>query len=411
MAVNQANLISSGVRDLIINGSCNALSVGDSQATFAHMQRQTQQWSVDVKGAYIDPQTANAIGFKKIDGAPANATLSGFDPDEAGNTGDGPFTSSRRREVVWSGDSTDNASIIRFQLIAADWQGLATLDWDGFTPRSRHLLVNTPTSPAVRARTLIDGGSTETEANGGGNQDPAAFLALESTRNSVLADGWATIESRIITGNLITEGAGDELVMLGCRIYCHDKTTGFEIGAHAWGGATSADHASGSNYNATMLAAEMAQTETNLVIIKLGQNDSGGSPVSKAQFKSNIEAIITKYTTACAAGVKFLLVSTWETENRDAALGEYADALYEISQASPSIVAFVNLYQIIKDNLGAWSAWEATYLSDGVHANDAGDDLFGGYLWAEIQNASVVDSAAGSASDSASSLMLLKLFD
>jgi len=378
-----ANLYRSGVRSLIVGGSCNSLWVGDSQVTFSHAMRQSQQWAVDYRGAYVDPQTSSNIGFQKINGAPTNATLAGYDPDEAGGTGDGPFTSCRRQEVAWTGNSTDNASIVRFLLTAANWQGTATLDWDGLKPRSRHILVTTPTTPQTRVRTLVDGGSTETEANGAPATDPAQVTVLESERNTGLSAGWATMESRLLTGGSVTEVAGNELVVLGCRLYAYEKSTGFELGCHSWGGSTSADHASASNYDATMLAAEMASTETNLVVIKVGQNDAGAS-VTKAAFKTNVSSIITKYTTACASGVKFLLLSTWDTDGNQTLIGEYADACFELSEASPDSVAFVNLHQIIFDKLGAWSSWQATYLSDGVHTNTTGDDTFGLYLWNEI---------------------------
>ncbi|MCC6908306.1 MAG: SGNH/GDSL hydrolase family protein [Phycisphaerales bacterium] len=378
------NLGSSGVRDLVLNGSCNALFVGDSLTTFGHCVRMTQQWDVTFRGAYVDPQTSAVGGFTKIDGNLQNALLLGRNPDETGVIEDWPFSSSRRREVSWLDDSPDNQSILRFQVVAAAWQGCARLDWAGLTPRSRHILIATPMSPPVRIRTMLDGGSPQTDPNSPGPCAPASVMVLDSIRGEALEPGWGVVESRVLTGKDIVEQTDAEIVLLGCRLSVPEMARGFEVGSHSWGGATSTDHADASNWDPAMLADEMRATETNLVIIKLGQNDAGGWPLPRSEFKANIEVIIEKYTAACAPGVRFLLVSTWETASRGAALAEYADAMFEIAAADPARIAFCDLFRYVRDELGPWDAWHETYLRDGIHANNAGDDLFGSYLWTMI---------------------------
>src|SRR4051794_21960300 len=79
-----------------------------------------------------------------------------------------------------------------------------------------------------------------------------------------------------------------------------------------------------------------------------------------------MQALISRYE-AAKPGMQFVLDSPYDTSNPR--LEEYAQDLYEIAEADPQNLLFLNLYAMA----GSFPHLDANYLIDHVHENAAGN--------------------------------------
>ena len=111
---------------------------------------------------------------------------------------------------------------------------------------------------------------------------------------------------------------------------------------------------------------------TDLVMIMLGQNDSGQG-MTATQFASNMNTLIDRVQ-AAAPGADVLLVGSYDSGNP--LLGDYADAEAMIAQTRG--VGFIDLYH----TAGNYAFWQSNgYLDDGVHFSPAGGQYLGNFLY------------------------------
>jgi len=130
----------------------------------------------------------------------------------------------------------------------------------------------------------------------------------------------------------------------------------------------------------------------NTFFIYLGQNGASnefGGAEGIGSYKANVEAVIARYKASCArVGVlnpTFILVSLYPTEDDNTRTIAIAKALREIALADTSC-EFIDLRKYVVDTLGNWSAWQGTYLQDGIHPIEtrAFSDIIADYLWSRL---------------------------
>lgn len=131
-----------------------------------------------------------------------------------------------------------------------------------------------------------------------------------------------------------------------------------------------------------------------VITIMLGFNleaDELIAGVLQAVWKTRYEALIEWHRDLYAANGKpaplFMLINGWDTDGAATYREQQGEVLYEIADAVDD-VGVLNLMQIMRDEHGDFDAWEATYLSDGVHQSTAGAEEFGKLSWRELEYAS-----------------------
>lgn len=131
-----------------------------------------------------------------------------------------------------------------------------------------------------------------------------------------------------------------------------------------------------------------------VITIMLGFNleaDELIAGVLQAVWKTRYEALIEWHRDLYAANGKpaplFMLINGWDTDGAATYREQQGEVLYEIADAVDD-VGVLNLMQIMRDEYGDFDAWEATYLSDGVHQSTAGAEEFGKLSWRELEYAS-----------------------
>jgi hypothetical protein len=167
---------------------------------------------------------------------------------------------------------------------------------------------------------------------------------------------YLNVNFRIAAG--ATPVAGSNFVLAAERIY--NGQPGFQLADVAFGGEDIDYFTNGANNN---LGQYLQLTDSNIAYIWIGQNDT--TKYDGAQFKQRMETLIGEYK-AARPGMKFVLVSTYDTGHADEA--DYAQDLYDIAQSDPSVL-FLNMYEAA----GSFAFLNANYLQDTVHENLAGD--------------------------------------
>lgn len=183
---------------------------------------------------------------------------------------------------------------------------------------------------------------------------------------------------------------GENLVHAAMRVSTGEN--GFELTPYGIGTSTSTEWASTMAPTQSYLNSLATGLGWNITCILLGQNDGGS--LTKAQYKSNILAIMAMLLTANPS-MQFILLSPYQTAPASwsaSGLGNssepYADALYEIAQSMSAQVFFLNLRQILGGDLGATEGYNflnAEVLSDSVHpTTPAGNYYIMGKMWGEM---------------------------
>jgi lysophospholipase L1-like esterase len=156
-----------------------------------------------------------------------------------------------------------------------------------------------------------------------------------------------------------------------------------------------------SDWASTSLLADQALREylatlrnPNTLFLQIGANDAA-SHVPKEVYETNVRGILSRFYQAYLSNggnepeFHVVLVSNYDLgTTRTAFLNDYATTLEAIATNPPAgldgRVATLNMFRIVNEKHGPHAAWQAGYLSDGVHPNLAGVDEFAGLEWDEI---------------------------
>ena len=135
----------------------------------------------------------------------------------------------------------------------------------------------------------------------------------------------------------------------------------------------------------------------NLYMVMLGANNASDADMSMLAEAEDLIARIRQVHDAASKEApelddspRILLVSMFDLIS-DTPMSEVdpdwlrtlADHLASIAVAEDD-VSFVDLHQMVRTELGAWEDWNETFLSDGVHPNEAGADRFASMIWDAI---------------------------
>ena len=128
----------------------------------------------------------------------------------------------------------------------------------------------------------------------------------------------------------------------------------------------------------------MAMMDTDIVVIQTGANDN-----TLADHTDHLAAVIDRFR-AIRPGVRFLIISQYWLEDNARWAQQAAFQRALAGSTGYRDVAFLDLYQMVVDNVADFATFDSTYLADGVHPNSTGSEFMAGLEWDEIVAASGV---------------------
>ena len=225
-----------------------------------------------------------------------------------------------------------------------------------------------------------------------------AWQVLELTYAADSTPAMATKELLIQTTNTINH-TGKQFAYGGWSIAVNGKTDGVQMQHVAVGGYTVKDHiptALGGDSTAFTDATRTAMFNyfdawPDLIIIQLGINmETAESNDIRGAWGANLRTLMDWHVgladAAGEASPQFMLINPWATDSTEARRADISAELREIADER-SDTGVLDLYQAVKDQLGSYSTWQATQLSDGVHQSTTGVVTFGEISWNVITQA------------------------
>jgi len=200
--------------------------------------------------------------------------------------------------------------------------------------------------------------------------------------------------STMYGGTSTVTGSTDNKVMVFGGLISIDNTVGVQYSTPlAIGGYTTDDHLNTAFCSDANLARWYSlKGNPTHIILWIGQNLTVTQSAELADgttddFKAKVALIIARHDAACvangAAKPKYMMVNQYKTGYSATVSETRGQALYELSQAEPTRIAYLNLYQLAG---GESMPVDTTYLADGVHPNATGKSFFVQLIWREMQN-------------------------
>jgi len=226
-----------------------------------------------------------------------------------------------------------------------------------------------------------------------------AGISVQSFSFNASATSVGSVGSELMLLYSAENDTNKGLFVCGCTMAVTGRTGGVCLDSYAFGGWSAFDHLPPADGGLSHTDAQLTQrnnlfdTWPDVIFIQLGTNmeldEITGSvePIWAERIVSIIDRRVALASAAGRPAPLFVLVATWQADGTVGRWQAIADYLYDIAQ-NRSDCAFLNLYKIINDKHGAYSTWQGTLLSDGIHQSTAGADEFGRLLWQEIVRAS-----------------------
>lgn len=123
----------------------------------------------------------------------------------------------------------------------------------------------------------------------------------------------------------------------------------------------------------------MALMDTDIVVIQTGANDN-----SLADHTDHLAAVIDRFR-SIRPGLRFLIISQYWLEDNARWAQQAAFQRALAGSTGYRDVAFLDLYQMVVDNVADFATFELTYLlADRVHPNSTGSEFMAELEWNEI---------------------------
>ena len=397
---------------LIKSGNCSVINLGDSIATDGTNNRvptgvrrcwRPDRWagagSIANGGG---PEEGLAQGYWPSSGGPAYINTSIYAPssatDPSGTSGWSCYTASSWLGYVMAFNggtvgadtvaSTNRCNTIGFQGLVNGANGVAKKWADSGTVTYRLLTVRHPNGLAsYRVRVLNNGVNiAAAELTGLSSVNATQDYVLHET-TAPSADYSAVKQDVGIYPTVGTTPASTvrHLTMLGVASH----GSGLRYTPLGMAGSGVVVKWSQESYISTAaMTAIVAAHRFNgcpvIVWISLGTNDTLNS---KATYKSAMQTLVTK---AFNAGADYVVLEGpyQASDGVATAFSDFADALYEITQANVSRILFYNRWLDLGGSVSAaqaFTALNATYLADGTHPNASGALYIPARQWAFIE--------------------------
>lgn len=400
----------------LANGNVRLLVIGDSitnpYVTDRLVKGMCKNWQVNLFGAMAGFIAQGDSGWP-ISNYPASGTNisqnlgpagAGIRPGDAFYDGTTGHNLSRTIPYNYTGDYTNQGTV---------GQGIFyknnayNVDWDqNQTLKAKLLLrtaVNAPTDHRLWGRAR--GASSQADA---GNITYNATLSAPSFQvyTHTFSRGSGTVATtytqlRSFTATEISGWHVDNIAM-SVELNTPPANNGMFIGYAGEGGYTTKSHTAAGEvinvggfgayntyYSDEALDAHLQAFSFDTFFIYLGQNPAADEDPGQGTigaYKANIEAIISRYKTRCAAnGITnptFILCSIYPTSSDNTRSTNIAAALREIALADPAI-EFYDLRKYIVATYGNYSTWQATYCPDLYHPNLAFTNIITNWLWSQ----------------------------
>ena len=231
---------------------------------------------------------------------------------------------------------------------------------------------------------------------------------VSTTESIALNAGWNLIEKEIGSGTYVTpqyvatrfystmQASTDSAQLVASYVFS-PEFDGMSMAYMGGGGWKTANHRyeddtaptiAGSGGRSCWYLDETAEQvmtmmDTDIVVIQTGANES------LAEHTANLAAVIDRFR-AIRPGIRFLLVSQYWISDTSRWSEQAAFQRALAGSTGYRDVAFLDLHQMVVDNVADFATFDSTYLDDGVHPNSTGSEFMAGLEWDEIVAASGV---------------------